>query len=101
MKSFVPDDIAWRLGKEHLGYRFTRQLIEESNDWDARLVELVPMLSVFASRSALTFQSGDGQDSGDQAAFSAMDSGTFVELFALGCWLARNDVRDRRRSAGE
>ena len=101
MKGFVPDDIAWRRGKDHLGGKFTRQLISESNGWKTRFVELAPLLRGISSEMTLAVESGDRNESGRQMAAREMDSGTFIELFALGCWLARNDVRDSGHSPGE
>ena len=41
----IPDAIRWRLGKEHLGWAFTKRLFDEFPGWRGSLEAARPLLS--------------------------------------------------------
>ena len=87
MTGILPDNVAWRLGKDHLGGVFTRALINHSPAWDSKWAEVSSHLRDRSSwaepeRAINTRRAGD------------IDQKIFIELFSLACWLSRNDVRN-------
>ena len=46
----LPDALRWRLGKEHLGWAFTKRLFDAFPDWRALLEESRPLLNPYVRR---------------------------------------------------
>lgn len=86
MTGILPKDVAWRLGKDHLGGHFARALIKNNVSWKHRWTQAAPRLIKFSSFPELG-QMKHPKDPSD------MDTKIFIELFSLACWLLRNDVR--------
>jgi asparagine synthase (glutamine-hydrolysing) len=52
-EKIMPVDVAWRRGKEHLGWTFTTQLLSGWPDWEAGMCDPVSPLRDYLSPGAL------------------------------------------------
>jgi len=83
----LPDDVAWRRGKDHLGGLFARTLIEQTRSWHSRSIEVAPLLEGLSSNRRLRYENGT-------ELATTTETQNFIELFSLGCWLSRHNVQD-------
>ncbi|MES2902596.1 MAG: asparagine synthase-related protein [Pseudomonadota bacterium] len=94
MAGILPEDVAWRSGKDHLGGLFAQALIDQTQSWRSRSIEVTPMLESFSANRRLRYESQAG-------IISLTETQNFIELFSLGCWLSRHDMRSLAHSHEE
>lgn len=79
VEALVPQDIAWRRGKEHLGWDFTKALLESWNGWQEGMSDPGSPLNRYVSQRALRDVRNSWND----------PSGPTLRLFALDRFLRR------------
>lgn len=66
MEGLLPDEVRWRLGKQHLGSAFSQRLVDHWSDWKAPIRGAKAALSGKTSVAALDFATLGGGQSEDR-----------------------------------